>query len=464
MFTKEYLGKVKDGNIDLEDFLSKVLEKSKKFQEKYSPFITINEKYGIKKLKKGRLFGLPISVKDNICTQGIRTTAGSKILSTYIPPFDAFVIKRVKEEGGIIIGKTGMDEFGHGTFSTNCAFDIPKNPFDTKRSCGGSSGGAGCLTACSDFPHIALAESTGGSISCPASFTGTVGITPTYARVSRWGLISYANSLDKIGTVGKTVYDASLLLSVIAGYDKIESTSIKQKEEDYTKYLVNSVKGVKIGVPKEYFGEGVDKRIKELVWKAIKRLERLGADYEECSLPHTKVALSSYYLIAMAETSTNLAKFCGIRYGLEGKIKDGFNEYFSRIRGKGFGEETKRRIILGTYARMAGYRDQYYLKAMKVRTLVIQNFKKAFKKYDVLIAPTMPILPPKFSEIERLEPVQAYALDLLTVPPNLAGIPMVSLPCGFIDGLPVGMHVMADHLQEGKMLRVAHTFEQNKGR
>ena len=463
MITKEYIEEVKNGNISVEDTLAGIFDKLKNIQEKYSPFITINEDYDIKTLKRGRLFGLPISVKDNICTNGIRTTAGSKILHKYIPPFDAFVVKRVKEEGGIIIGKTAMDEFGHGTFSTNCAFDVPKNPWDTERSCGGSSGGAGCLTACSDFPHIALAESTGGSISCPASFTSTVGITPTYGRVSRWGLISYANSLDKIGTIGKTVYDATLLLSVIVGYDEMDSTSLELKEEDYTQYLVDDVKGMKIGVPKEYFGEGIEEKVKDVVWKGIKKLESLGAEYEECSLPHTNVALSSYYIIAMAETSTNLAKFCGIRYGLEKKIKGGFNEYFSRVRTEGFGDESKRRIILGTYARMAGYRDQYYLKAMKVRTLVIQDFKKLFKKYECLIAPTMPILPPKFSEIEELEPIQVYMLDVLTVPPNLAGIPMVSLPCGFVNGLPVGMHIMSDHLKEKKMLRVAYTLEKNTG-
>lgn len=462
METKEYLEGVKEGWICVEDELVKLFAKIKKVQEKYSPFITINEDQNPKKLNKGLVFGLPISVKDNICTKGLRTTAGSKILHNYIPPFDAFVTKVLKDEGGLIIGKTAMDEFGHGTFSTNCAFCVPKNPWDTRRSCGGSSGGAACLTIALDFPHIALAESTGGSISCPASFTGTVGITPTYGRVSRWGLISYANSLDKIGVIGKCVYDVAFLLSIIAGYDEMDSTSLDLNKEDYTSYLVNEVKGMKIGVPREYLGEGVDERIKKTVWSGIKMLETLGAEVEECQLPHTDIALPSYYIIAMAETSTNLAKFCGIRYGLESRImKEGFNEYFTKVRTRGFGEETKRRIILGTYARMTGYRNRYYLKAMKARTLVIEDFKRAFKKYDVLIAPTMPILPPKFSEIEALEPVQVYMLDILTVPPNLAGIPMISIPCGFIQGLPVGMHVMADHLEEKNILRVAYTFEQN---
>lgn len=463
MQVKDYLTQVKEGQIDLEDFLAKTLEKAKKIQEKYSPFITINDNLEAKILRKGKLYGLPISVKDNICTKGLRTTAGSKILHKYIPPFDSFVTEGVKEEGGVIIGKTTLDQFGHGTFSINNPFAIPKNPWETKRSCGGSSGGAGCLTSIADFPHIAIGESTGGSISCPASFTNTVGITPTYGRISRWGLIDYANSLDKIGTIGKSVEDASLLLSVVSGYDEMDSTSLDVKEEDYTQCLVNDVKGMKIGVPKEYFGEGVDEDIKKIIWDNIKKLESLGASYEECSLPHTNVVVPTYYIIAMSETSTNLAKLCGLRYGLEEPIKDGegFNEYFSKVRKEGFGQEAKRRIIMGTYARMAGYRDQFYLKAMKVRTLIIQDFKKAFKKYDVLVAPTMPILPPKFSEVEKLTPLQTYMLDVLTLPPNTAGVPMVSVPGGFLQGLPVGMHIIADHLQEKKMIQVAYTFEQN---
>jgi len=463
MQVKEYLSNVRDGQINLEEFLAELIEKTQKMQEKYSPFVTINEKIDIKSLKKGNLYGLPISVKDNICTKGLRTTAGSKILQKYVPPFDSYVTKRVKEGGGVIIGKTSMDQFGHGVFNINTPFGVPKNPWDIERSCGGSSGGAGCLVNIADFPHVAIAESTGGSISCPAAFTNTVGITPTYGRVSRWGLISYANSLDKIGTMSKSVEDASLLLSVIAGHDPMDSTSIELEREDYTSYLKNDVKGMKIGVPKEYFGEGVDKKIKNRIWENIKLLEDLGAEYEECSLPHTDVVVPTYYIIAMSETSTNLAKLCGLRYGLEKEIKIGesFNDYFSRVRKEGFGDESKRRIIMGTYVRMTGYRDQFYLKAMKVRRLVIQDFKKAFKKYNVLVSPTMPILPPKFSEIENLNPIQTYMLDILTIPPNLAGVPMISVPGGFSDDLPVGMHIIADHLQEKKMIQVAHTFEQN---
>lgn len=438
----------------------KIIEKAKQIQEKYSPFITITDKIE-NRPKKGRLAGIAISVKDNICTKGIRTTAGSKILNGYVPPFDATAVEKCKKEGAFIIGKTAQDEFGFGTFSANCAYDIPKNPHDLERSCGGSSGGAACLAAVADFPHIAIAESTGGSISCPAAFTGTVGLTPTYGRVSRWGLIDYANGLDKIGCIGKNTYDVTLLLSIISGHDPLDSTSLKLPEEDFTKYLVDDIKGVKIGVPKEYF-EKIDEKIKETVWKGIKKLEDLGAKYKEISLPHTKYALPSYYVIAMAESSTNLAKFCGMRYGMHKELKGNCEEYFSFVRSEGFGEEAKRRIILGTYARMAGFRDAYYLKALKVRTKIIEDFKIAFKKFDVLIAPTMPIVAPRFDEIKKMEPIEIYLMDILTVAPNLAGIPMISIPCGLVNKLPVGMHIMGDHLQERKILQLAHVFEQVK--
>ncbi len=436
-----------------------ILEKSKGIQKNYSPFITISDKLESK--VKGRLAGIAISVKDNICTAGMQTTAGSKILEGYIPPFNATCVEKVLKEGGFILGKTAMDEFGFGTFSVNCAYGIPKNPLDIDRSCGGSSGGAGCLTLAADFPHIAIAESTGGSISCPAAFTGTVGLTPTYGRVSRWGLIDYANSLDKIGCIGKTVKDVALLLSVISGHDDYDSIVLDLPEEDFTKYLKTDVKGMKIGVPKEYF-ENVDEKIAKIVWNAIKKLEDLGATYKEVSLPHTKYSLPAYYIIAMAESSTNLAKFCGMRYGLHLPLQGNFDEYFSTVREMGFGEEAKRRIILGTFARMAGFRDAYYLKALKVRTKVIEDFKRAFKKFDVLATPTMPVVAPRFDEIEKLEPIEVYMMDILTVAPNLAGIPMISVPCGNVNKLPVGLHLMADHLQEKKIIQAAYAFEQVK--
>lgn len=457
---KEFLQDAKRGNVDLNDFFSKVVEKSEDIQEKYSAFITLLEKLP-EPNGKGSLYGLPISVKDNICTMNIQTTAGSRILEGYMPPFDATAVERPKGEGALVIGKTVMDEFGFGTFSVNSSYGIPKNPLDMDRTCGGSSGGAGCISLASDFPHVALAESTGGSISCPAAFTGTVGLTPTYGRVSRWGLIDYANSLDKIGCMGKSVYDVALMLSVISGHDALDSTSLTLPAEDFTKHLKSDAKGLKIGVPREYF-EGINEKVAKVIWDAIKKLEDNGAVYKEVSLPHTEFALSSYYIIAVSEASTNLAKYAGMKYGLHQSLQGNFDEYFSTVRSNGFGEEAKRRIILGTFARMAGYRDAYYLKAFKVRTKVIEDFKKAFKKFDVLAAPTMPVVAPRFDEIKKLSPIESYMMDILTVAPNLAGLPMISVPAGEINGLPIGLHLMGDHLQESKMLQVANAFENLK--
>jgi len=414
--------------------------------------------------KKGLLSGIAVSVKDCICVKGVQSTAGSRILQGYEPTFDATAVTRVREAGGIIIGKTSQDEFGFGTFSVNSGFGIPKNPHDPSRSCGGSSGGAAGLTAAlpDDIKHIALGQSTGGSISCPAAFCGVVGLTPTYGLVSRYGLIDYANSLDKIGPIARTVKDAALMLSVIAGHDARDSTCLKEKPRDYTGFPGKPVRGMKIGVPREYFGKGVDEEVEASVWEAIKRLEGMGASYEEISLPSTRHALSAYYIIATAEASTNLARYCGMRYGASDAMDETgehFNDYFSRVRSNYFGKEAKRRILLGTFARMAGYRDQYYLKAMKVRTVIINEFRQAFKRFDVIAAPTMPVIAPKLSEIAAMTPVQQYMMDVLTVAPNLAGIPMLSVPCGRARGMPVGLHLMADHLQEGRLIQAGAALE-----
>jgi aspartyl-tRNA(Asn)/glutamyl-tRNA(Gln) amidotransferase subunit A len=432
-----------------------ILEKARVLDEKYNILNKIVDKLDIE--KEGKLSGYAVSVKDNICVKNMESKAGSKVLEGYIPPFEATVIKKCRDEGAFILGKTTQDEFGFGTFNINTPYKIPVNPHDPERSTGGSSGGAACLTAVADFPHIALAESTGGSISCPASWCGVIGITPTYGRVSRWGLIDYANSLDKIGVMAKTVKETAQLLEVISGPDNYDSTALKEPIPSYTE--LNSIEGLKIGIPKEYFEEGVDKSVEKTVWSTIKKLESCGANISEVSLPHTKYSLSSYYIIAMAEASTNLAKFSGLRYGLQ-KYKNGdFNQYFSNIRTEGFGTEAKRRVMLGTFTRMAGYRDAYYVKALKVRTKVIMDFKKVFKKIDVLAAPTMPVVAPRFDEIEKLEPIQHYMMDMLTVAPNLAGIPMISIPCGFAHKMPVGLHLMADHLEEHKLLKVAWEVE-----
>lgn len=474
----DFIKKVKNNEIDVVEHTYRLIEDCKKINKEYNYINTISEEPALnqtreiklqlkqksKNIKNKKLLGVAVSVKDAICVKDIETTAGSRILQGYKPLFDAFVIQRVKEEGGIIIGKTSQDEFGFGGFNVNVGigFKIPKNPFDKERSCGGSSGGgAGLSQKLSN--HIALGESTGGSIVEPASFCGVYGLCPTYGRVSRYGLIDYANSLDKIGPIGKTIEDVALLLSAIAGHDKNDSTSLNIKNENYENYLKKPIKGMKVGVIKEAFTEGVAKEVEKNVYNGIEELEEGGARSDEISLElPIKYGLATYYMIATSEASTNLAKYCGMRYGITEKLEGNFNEYFTKIRSSNFGDEAKRRIILGTFARMAGYRDAFYLKAMKVRTLMINEYKKAFKKFDALVSPTAPILPPKFSEIEKLTPLQHYMIDVITVSPNVAGLPHLNVPVGFGKNLPVGMLLIADHLQEGKLIQLGSAIERGK--
>ncbi|MBI2675527.1 MAG: Asp-tRNA(Asn)/Glu-tRNA(Gln) amidotransferase subunit GatA [Candidatus Aenigmarchaeota archaeon] len=451
---KDFVKSVKEGSADVKEFHEKFLERARKLDKQYNFFLTIAEK--LEAHKKGRLYPIPVSVKDCICTRGMQTTAGSRILEGYVPVFDATCVEAIKNEGGAVVGKTQQDEFGFGTFSVNSGYEIPKNPHDPDRSCGGSSGGAAGFTAAIGMPHIALAESTGGSISCPGSFCGVIGLTPTYGLVSRYGLIDYANSLDKIGCMATSVEDIALLLSVMAGKDEKDPTSSLSKKEDYGK-LEGRLKGLKIAVPKEYFR--IDKKISKHIWDSIRLLEKEGARYDEISLPSTGLGLASYYIIATSEASTNLAKYCGMRYGKQDAMEGDYNEYFSSIRGKYLGREAKRRILLGTFSRMAGYKDKYYIRALQARGVIIDEFNKAFSKHDIIIAPTMPIIAPKFSEIEKLSPVDHYKMDILTVCPNLAGIPHISLPCGKEKGMPVGMHMMAGHFKEKKLLDAAYGFE-----
>ena len=446
----EFLQRSESGGIDYGDFMVAFREELSSWKK--HNFLRIETDMNC--APKEGLFGLPVSVKDCICTKGIESCAGSRILKGYVPPFDATSVRRIKDDGGNIIGKTNQDEFGFGTFSTNSGYGIPRNPHDMERTCGGSSGGSGGLTAALKMPHISLAESTGGSITAPAAFCGVVGLTPTYGLVSRYGLIDYANSLDKIGVISRTVRDAALMLSIIAGHDERDMTSLPMQRMNYTRHIDEGAKGLSIGVPKEYF-HNVDDAIEKDVWSAIKKLESEGATYKEISLPHTKYSLAAYYIIATSEASTNLAKYCGMRYGIHSKLEGNFNEYFSEVRTEGFGDEAKRRIILGTFARMSGYRDQYYMKAMKIRTLVIEDFKKAFRGVDVIAAPSMPVMPPRFSEIEKLTPSQQYQMDVLTVPSNLAGIPAITVPCGKMTGL----HILGNHLHEGTVIRAASAYE-----
>ena len=470
------------GKIDVYEHTKKVLHDCKKINDEYHYFNTISDELAlhqaqhvaktIKQQTTQRLAGVPISVKDCLCVKGVESTAGSRILKGYKPLFHATAVEKCINEGAIIIGKTSQDEFGFGSFNVNVGegFDIPSNPFDTTRTTGGSSGGSCGLTQKASFVHASLVESTGGSIVCPAAFCGVYGLCPTYGLVSRYGLIDYASSLDKIGSVGSCIEDVALLLDVIAGYDEKDSTSInlaslenhptnhsgkKQTNTNYTSYLHKDVKRLKLGVVKEAFGEGVDRAIVDNVWKVIKQLESLGMSYEEISMPLAATyGLSTYYLLAMAEASTNLAKLCGLRYGNHEPLHGDFNEYFTKVRTSHFGTEAKRRIMIGTFVRMAGYRDAYYLKAAQVRTKIIEEYKKAFKTFDALITPTMPVVAPKFSEISSMTPLQNYMMDILVVSPNLAGIPHLNVPTGFKGKMPIGTLLMADHLQEGTLLQV----------
>jgi len=406
----------------------------------------------------GPLAGVPIAIKDNISTKGMETTCGSRILSGYVPPYDAHVIERLKAAGAIIVGKANMDEFAMGTSTETSYYGPTLNPWNPECVPGGSSGGSAATVAAGEVP-LALGSDTGGSVRCPASYCGVVGLKPTYGVISRYGLISYANSLEQIGPIASNVEDMTLLFNVIAGHDPRDSTSVP-REKDYTNALVNDVKGLKIGVPKEYFGEGTDPHVERSVWDAVHTLESLGASWKEVEMPHTKYALAAYYVIAMSEASSNLARFDGMRYGLRLEKDHDWHTTYSEIRAAGFGEEVKRRILLGTYALSAGYMDKYYLKALKVRTLVKQDFERALNDTDVLIAPTMPT--PAFKLGEKIrDPLTLYLADVNTVPINLAGVPSISLPCGFSDGLPIGLQIMGRHFDEETIIRTAYTFEQN---
>ena len=401
---------------------------------------------------KGKLFGVPLTIKDAICVKGIESKAGSKILKGYKPVFDATVIARAREQGAIILAKTTQDEFGFGTFATNTE-KVPLNPFDKERSCGGSSGGSAGFCAYTKSYHLSIGESTGGSIAAPASFCGGCGITPTYGLVSRYGLIDFANSLDKIGSIARNTEDAALLLEVIAGADEMDSTSLDNGYAHEEKVIK------RIAVVKDFL-DGCDEEVKKVFLAKIAELKKFYR-VEEISLPfNVKYALSAYYIIATCEASTNLAKLCGLRYGVQGSVEGKhFDEYFSEIRSANFTEEAKRRIILGTFARMSGYRDAYYLKAMKVRTKLINEFNEAFKKYDLLLCPTMPVIAPRFEEIAKLSPLQNYAMDLCTVPANLAGLPHISVNAGFSGKMPVGIMAIAPHLEENRLYSFGKVIE-----
>ena len=444
-----------------EEYLCRLFEKIEK--SSLNAFTTLAREKAIEQARQfdknpgqGLMAGVPIAIKECISTNGIETNCSSRILQGYVPPYDAHVVERLKAEGAIIMGKTNMDEFAMGSSTETSAFGPTKNPWDQTCVPGGSSGGSAACVAGGEAP-CALGSDTGGSVRCPASFCGIVGLKPTYGLVSRFGLVAYANSLEQIGPLTRTVEDTALLMEIIAGHDWRDTTSAEKGS--YLAGLKGDVSGLKIGIPKEYFGEGVNKEVEKAVWDAVYVLENLGAKWQEVSLPHTRYALAAYYVIAMSEASSNLARFDGLRYGLRqlGEDKD-WHTTFSEIRAKGFGPEVKKRILLGTYALSAGYYGRYYLKALKVRTLIKEDFQRAFKDVDLLASPTMPI--PAFKIGERInDPLSLYMADVFTVPINLAGVPAVSVPCGFAGRLPIGLQLMGPHFGEATVLRAAHAFE-----
>jgi aspartyl-tRNA(Asn)/glutamyl-tRNA(Gln) amidotransferase subunit A len=410
--------------------------------------------------KHGKLSGIPVLLKDNICVKDEPTTCASKILSGFKPPYNATIVDKLEAEGAILIGKANMDEFAFGSSCETSCYGPTKNPWDLARIPGGSSGGSAAAVAC-DETILALGSDTGGSIRQPAALCGVVGLKPTYGRISRYGLIAFASSLDQIGPITKDVEDAALLFSVIAGYDEKDSTSVDLPVPDCKKSLVKNVKGLRIGVPKEYFIEGLDKEVENSVKGAIELLRCLGAEVKEVSLPHTEYAVSTYYIVATAEASSNLARFDGVQYGLRaGDAKDMIDMYI-KTRSQGFGNEAKRRILLGTYCLSTGYYDAYYLKAQKVRTRMREDFDKAFTACDCIITPTSPT--PAFKIGEKMsDPLSMYLSDIYTIPANLAGLPAISIPCGFSkEGLPIGMQILAKAFDEETIFRAAYTFEQS---
>ena len=457
---KELVEKIKSEEVDVEELVEKKIEEAKKINEELNCFITICEDYARKrakevkqKIKKGevanlKLVGVPFTIKDNILTKGIRTTAGSKILFNYIPPFSATAVERIEKEGAIIIAKTSMDEFGFGSFNVNVGVDfkIPKNPNDSTRVCGGSSGGSACATKKLEIPS--LAESTGGSISAPSSFCGVVGLTPSYGKVSRFGLIDYASSLDKIGPMALSVEDSFLVYNIIKGFDENDETSTSEERSSELKK--------KLAIPKEAF-DSCEKEVKE---KFIDSLKKIGWDYEEVSIPLLKFSIQSYYIIAMAEASTNLARYKGIGFGAQENVEGkNFREYFTKIRSASLGFEAKRRILLGSFVRSVGYKGQYYYKALAIRKKLIEEIEKVFKNFDAFVLPTMPIFPPKIEEAINLSPEKAYALDICTIPWNLCGLPHISIPIKEKGYKQLGFEAVCNRFEEEKLKKLSVEFE-----
>ncbi len=455
--------------ISAQELTRSILDRVNAIDGKIGAYLTVSDQTALQEarqadeaIQKGDiqpLTGIPIAVKDVVCTRGIRTTCASRMLENFIPPYDATVIEKLRQSGAVILGKSNMDEFAMGSSTENSGFQLTRNPWDLDRIPGGSSGGSAAAVA-ADMCLGALGSDTGGSIRQPASHCGVVGIKPTYGRVSRYGLVAFASSLDQIGPLTKTVADGALLLNAISGYDPKDSTSVHVKVPDYTHALNQSLKGLRVGIPREYHtSEGLDPEVSAAVARAIDIIKELGADGIDISLPHTDLAVAVYYVIAPSEASSNLARYDGVKFGFRDETTDDLATMYRRTRSRGFGPEVQRRILLGTYALSAGYYDAYYKKASQVRTLIIEDFKTAFSRCDVILSPIAPTPAFKIGE-KKEDPLTMYLSDVFTLSANLAGIPGLSVPCGFSQkGLPIGLQIMGPHFNESVLLQVAHQFE-----
>jgi aspartyl-tRNA(Asn)/glutamyl-tRNA(Gln) amidotransferase subunit A len=456
--------------VSVTDLVDESYKRINKVDDKVNAFLTLDEENARSKAKemdaklgtdgeKGLLFGMPIGIKDNIVTKGLRTTCSSKILENFNPIYDATVINKLHNADTITIGKLNMDEFAMGSSTENSGFQKTRNPWNLETVPGGSSGGSAAAVAAGEVP-FSLGSDTGGSIRQPAAFTGTVGLKPTYGRVSRFGLVAFASSLDQIGPITRNVEDNAYLLQAISGLDPNDSTSANIEVPNFAEALTGDVKGLKIAVPKEYLGEGVGEEARQSVLAALKVLEGLGATWEEVSLPHSKYGVATYYLLSSSEASANLARFDGVRYGYRTPNAENLLELYKNTRAEGFGDEVKRRIMLGTFALSSGYYDAYYKKAQQARTLIKKDFEDVFEKYDVILGPTTPT--PAFKIGEKIDdPLTMYANDILTIPVNLAGVPGISVPCGLSQtGLPLGLQIIGKHFDESTVYRVAHAYEQ----
>lgn len=462
--------KLQAGKVNVREAVQSALDMIAKKEPVLNSFITIEKEKALAKAEevqkgiktgvyKGMLAGVPVAIKDNLCTEGMLTTCGSKMLENFVPVYTSEAVKRLEEAGAIILGKTNMDEFGMGSTTETSVYGVTRNPWDTERVPGGSSGGS-CAAVAAGECFYALGSDTGGSIRQPSAFCGVTGMKPTYGTVSRYGLIAYASSMDQIGPVAKDVTDCAAILSVIAGYDRKDSTSVRRDAYDFTSALTDDVKGMRIGIPKDYFGEGLNPEIEEAVLAAARELEKKGAIVEEFNLDLIRYAVPAYYVIACAEASSNLARFDGVKYGFRAAKYDGLHNMYKKTRSEGFGAEVKRRIMLGSFVLSSGYYDDYYLKALRTRRLIKQAFDKAFERYDVILGPVAPTTAPRIGE-SLADPLKMYLGDIDTVSVNLAGLPAISLPCGVdSEGLPIGMQFIGNCFEEKKIIRAAYAYEQ----